>query len=1130
MSTTPFTGRLVCASTANQTFNGVQQGDLLIHPNTNSSQKVIAGTFNNANAALCIQQNNVGINTLTPQSTLDVQGNTTITGTLGINTTTPETTLDVQGNATIRGSLNVIGGDILKDGVVFKSGGGGAGATLWGTPEVGTSNVPIDGGTLNLDITANNNAVIELASTVPSPALTINLYEGPTNPNWSTNIIGTSGNIVLIERSVVGRTVNVDSRLKFPAPQSSPFQTTTAFFNGYAVDTISYFIPKDIFGFANYTRQFKATSNSIAVKWIAQITGTGDEVIYGLATATDGGLIVTGSYSSDAITFKGAKNVENTVNESDFPTQLLNSAYTSQGSKNGFIAKYGVLGNVEWVAQLGNSTSGSQVFIGRKCTRATDGGIFVVGTYSGATFTAYNSNGSTFTTRQPTNSGEQDIFIVKYTNSGTVSWVTNLSGASIEATPDIAGTSDGGCVVVFSYNSSSVSIFDSAGNSTTLSLSVTRDIGIVKFDSTGRHTSAGGTGWLARISNQSSDSTAPVSVCVGDDGGIYVCGQYGASTLNIYDKTLVSVITTLPKSSHTREAFIVKYTSTGDIAQTSGGNRWTTHIGGNNASGVTSPTDIIATSDGGLVVGGCFVGSLLYFYSPINNSTQNTTWPITASSTTLNDAFVAKYSSQGEIQWITTFKGSGTDLVRSVALTTTGDVIVTGNYDSSPMTVYTGPPNLSINAPSPNQGAYGTTLTHSGGTDTFVCRLKQADGLVDWIARLAGSLEDTSYDTTVLSDSGIVVGGSTYSTTLNIYDKTQSPYTLTLTDDTVLYEFTSHTFTTAGIIGPYGPSLNDILSAYSSASWATNRNNLTLLTEGVQIWTVPKTGFYNFIVSGARGGNTNDNDNIRYGGLGFIFNVINVRLLAGEKLYIIVGQLPIYWNGTSEISGAGGGASIVFRGESLLFVAGGGGGAGYGFVSPQGPQPSSDILTGTGASSGVRGFNGKSLTYNLNGTVRSVVGGTGGSTSSGGEGGKDSFGLSTGGSGANGRGGNSAAYNNAGGGGGVGTNTSLYRGGNETNSLTAGGFGGGGGGARGGGGGGGYGGGGGGGAAPVDSTSGTYWGTTAGGGGGSYIGTGSLISTNNNNKAGYVTITLQNSYNAFLVKMDPSGLMSDPVA
>jgi hypothetical protein len=307
--------------------------------------------------------------------------------------------------------------------------------------------------------------------------------------------------------------------------------------------------------------------------------------------------------------------------------------------------------------------------------------------------------------------------------------------------------------------------------------------------------------------------------------------------------------------------------------------------------------------------------------------------------------------------------------------------------------------------------------------------------------------------------------------------------------------FTTHTFTTAGVSGKNGPTLAQCKTAYASATWAQNSANFNMTTQGIQRWTVPKTGVYSFTVAGCRGSGRNFN----LYGRGIQFTKNSPSLTAGQIINIVCGQ---YWEGSGNGGGGGGGGSFVWKDDgTLLFAAGGGGGGGS--AAPQGSDASWWNIGSSGNSDGSGGT------------------GSGGTNTAGGGGGQGTDvswtkygGTYAGTSGSSSVGGNGGSANNAsdrgGGGGGGGFSTSgTFVGGVGGTSFDGnpgrdGGFGGGGAGGGGtnsitvgaGGGGGGYGGGGGG------------LGNYSGGGGGSYCyNEGPITGTSYNDGIGFVTVT-----------------------
>jgi hypothetical protein len=161
-----------------------------------------------------------------------------------------------------------------------------------------------------------------------------------------------------------------------------------------------------------------------------------------------------------------------------------------------------------------------------------------------------------------------------------------------------------------------------------------------------------------------------------------------------------------------------------------------------------------------------------------------------------------------------------------------------------------------------------------------------------------------------------------------------------------LYSFTSFTFTTGGITGRTGPSKAQLLSSYDTAtySWLNNTDYFNMLTNGIQLWTVPTTGTYRIVAKGAQGTPTSGTA----GGRGAIIQG-DFSLTQGEKIQILVGQTASYAAVRLYRSSAGGGGTFVVKYtgitnvvNDILVIAGGGGGTGSSPIDSQ-----ADAQTGT---------------------------------------------------------------------------------------------------------------------------------------------------------------------------------------
>ena len=212
-----------------------------------------------------------------------------------------------------------------------------------------------------------------------------------------------------------------------------------------------------------------------------------------------------------------------------------------------------------------------------------------------------------------------------------------------------------------------------------------------------------------------------------------------------------------------------------------------------------------------------------------------------------------------------------------------------------------------------------------------------------------------------------------------------------------IYSFTSFTFTTAGQTGQEGPTLQNLQSSYSAASWTQSTANLTIGTyRGYQDWTVPVTGTYEFTVSGAPG---RPGTSGAVGGGGAIVRG-RVQLTRGEIITIAVGQRGQVPGNNSNWPASSGASWVVRKSTNTpLFVAGGGSSASNNISGRNA------VLTINGdAAAGTAGTAGQGAPANFAGGGGGGFLSAGGNSSYGGGGGGFNNGLR----GGNGAGGSSA--------------------------------------------------------------------------------------------------------------------------
>jgi hypothetical protein len=206
------------------------------------------------------------------------------------------------------------------------------------------------------------------------------------------------------------------------------------------------------------------------------------------------------------------------------------------------------------------------------------------------------------------------------------------------------------------------------------------------------------------------------------------------------------------------------------------------------------------------------------------------------------------------------------------------------------------------------------TFTRTWASDTFT------EGTEVWKANLYYPVGDLLAGQILTSSANITVGDTSTGTA----EVAQA-----------LYSFTSFTFTNAGATGAIntGPTRANCLASYNTTTypWLNNTAYFNVVTQGIQLWTVPQTGTYRITAIGAAGGVSYT----AYGGGGGVAGlgarmVSTFSLTSGQKLKILVGQAGAgtTTNSCGSDGGGGGGTFVATDTNTAMLVAGGGGGAG----------------------------------------------------------------------------------------------------------------------------------------------------------------------------------------------------------
>ena len=452
--------------------------------------------------------------------------------------------------------------------------------------------------------------------------------------------------------------------------------------------------------------------------WLARIGGTSTDAANAVAVDSSSNVVVSGSYSSTTLTAYNA-------GASAFGTTLANSGTTTNDA---FVAKYDSTGSVAWLARI----AGTSDDVANAVAFDSSGNVIVVGNYSSTTLTAYNANGSAFaTTLANSGTSSNDVFIAKYTSTGSVAWLARIASTGDDLAFAVAVDSSSNVIVAGNYNNFRPLVAYNANGVSggTFNADATGPSFIAKYNSSGTFA------WLARIAG--SGYVNPNAVAFDSSGNVIVAGHHGTITLTAYNANGSAFGTTLGRIGR-QDVFVAKYDSSGNVV-------WLAKI---NGGGTDYGTGVAVDSSGNVVVAGIYSSNPLTVYNANGTAFGNLTRP------TGYESFIAKYNSSGTVVWAAKITAS---FANAVAVDSSGNVIVSGYYNST-LTAY--------NA---NGSAFATTLANSGVQDAFVAKYNST-GSVVWLAKIGGTSTDTASGVAVDSTGNVIVSGYYSSTTLTAYN------------------------------------------------------------------------------------------------------------------------------------------------------------------------------------------------------------------------------------------------------------------------------------------------------------------------------------------------------------------------
>jgi hypothetical protein len=229
--------------------------------------------------------------------------------------------------------------------------------------------------------------------------------------------------------------------------------------------------------------------------WAKKFGGANDQNGISLSVSSSGGIYLAGGFFVNA----------------DFGTTVL----TASGGLDGFIAKLSSSGDIVWAKQI----SGPDWENAYSISLDANENCYVTGYFTGST----NFGGSNLTS-----SGNEDIFLAKYSPSGSLIWVRSAGSSNDYDNAKSAATDASGNVYITGYFSRTATF----GDRTLTSNNISRDIFVAKYNSDGNIL------WVKQAGG--SDTDQGNSLAVNAAGNITVCGSFRGTGTSIFGGTPIT--------------------------------------------------------------------------------------------------------------------------------------------------------------------------------------------------------------------------------------------------------------------------------------------------------------------------------------------------------------------------------------------------------------------------------------------------------------------------------------------------------------------------------------------------------------------------------------------------------------
>lgn len=245
-----------------------------------------------------------------------------------------------------------------------------------------------------------------------------------------------------------------------------------------------------------------------------------------------------------------------------------------------------------------------------------------------------------------TSAGQSDLFVAKFAADGTPLWVRSAGGTNFDGAYDVAIDDTGRISITGYFESPAITI-----GTNTLNRLGNMDILVAQYDANGTALWAKRYGWTAN-----SGLEWGRAIVANANSDLYVAGEYQTALQ-------VTGLPELGACNNREQGFLLKLDANGNGI-------WSLRpqCTSDQSLGQTVCNALALDPEGNVFLGGDFRGDTAFFATD--------TLPNFMPSGQSDDAFVVKYTPDGEELWVKPWAGSNYDEIKSIATDSEGNVIV----------------------------------------------------------------------------------------------------------------------------------------------------------------------------------------------------------------------------------------------------------------------------------------------------------------------------------------------------------------------------------------------------------------------------------------------------------------------